>query len=150
MLKDLIRKEISSPDLVDIRKDLVDSVNKEVSDLISWCANSPVLEACNDLERLLMKAFRSLGRVRLIKYLERGGNKDNVDAQILETIEKIVENYYHIVLSGLATPELEVPVVVKKPLDIKGRIVDKGEALYLNVIQAVLLELGGYVDILRP
>ena len=149
MLRDLLRKEIGSSKPVDLTKDELESITEEVSQTIAWCSNNPIPDTCLNLYKALEKAFKGLARDRFIKSIGQY-SEESLESKLFKTADDLLIKYYRILMSGLATPELEVPVVINKSVEIKGKIRGRGIVTYLHLLEAILMKNLGFVDILVP
>jgi len=149
MLRDLLRKEISSSKPAELTKDELESINEEVSQTIAWCSTNPIPDTCLGLYKSLEKVFKGLARGRFIKSLGQY-TAESLDSRLFRTTDDILTEYYKILISGLATTDLEVPVVINRSVEIRGRVRSKGVVTYLHMLEALLLEKLGILEILVP
>jgi len=149
MLRDLLRKELSSSEPVKIAKDELELMTEEISQAVAWCSVNPLPESCMNLYRTLEELFKGLARSRFIKSLTKQ-SPQSLDHRFFRTVDDLLVRYYRILVSGLTTPELEVPVIISKGLEVRGRVRDRGVVIYLHLLEALLLENLGIVEILVP
>ncbi len=149
MLRELLKKEISSSKPVEITKEELESINEEVSQTAAWCSINPIPDTCLKLYKSLEKAFKGLARGRFIKSHGQYAS-ESLDSRLFRTADDILIKYYKILFSGLATTDLEVPVLIRRSVEIRGKIRSKGVVTYLHLLEALLMEKLGLLEILVP
>ncbi len=147
MLREFLRKELSDLEPMDIDKQLIDGIRNETLEILSWCNSNPAVHECSDYVEIVRSVVSSLPNVRLYKSLRQVPSSKSEDAKLLSRLKDSLARLYYLIFTGLIDWEGKVPVTVRRPIQLRGKVRAEGSIIYLDVAEAVQLESLGYVKI---
>ncbi len=148
MIREYLRNEISSLKPAKISKEVLESLYREIQNILDWCLSNLMLDVCTHYIGLLDDLASKLARVRLAKSVDSPIPKNSIDEEIINLSISIVERYFKLVLKGFVDSEGYVAVIVKSnDLVIDGKRLSRGAFTTLRINKALLLEKLGYIDI---
>ncbi|MCD6324028.1 MAG: hypothetical protein J7L55_02845 [Desulfurococcales archaeon] len=150
MLRDLIRKELSSATLDALSHEEVEEVSAEISDTMRWCGATPKPEICTRLEAILRTVVKSLSDARLMKQSFSAIPDKSVDSKLLSVIKNLARKYYALALSGIMTHDGKVPIKFKQAIQIGMHTFEPHSLTYIGILDALLLEELGVAEVLIP
>ncbi len=148
MLRELLRKEISSLEPADLNKEVVEKIQREVYDTLNWCSNTFEHELCKKYSKLLDKAITSLAKVRIMKSIELMPTEGSVDREVITLLDKLMVKYLDISLKGFVDHDNKVPVLIERTIEIKGKVYSKGSVIFMDLYEALLLDSLRYLKII--
>ncbi len=147
MLKELIRNEITSKELVKLGSDDLESVSREVIEGYWWCLSRLDDEVCSKYESLINEVINSLSKVRLSKALEVGVPEGSFDELLLLKLIDVVSTFYKAYFLGLVDAEGYVVVKVLRNFSLGNRVFREGSTTVLDVLSASFLKALGLVKL---
>lgn len=148
MLRELLRKEISSLEPADLNKEVVEKIQREVYDNLNWCSNNFEQELCEKYNELLDKAITSLAKVRILKSIESLPTEESIDRGVITLLDNLLIKYLDASLKGFIDHDGKVPVLIERTIEIKGKIYNKGSVIFMDILEALLLDSLKYLKII--
>ncbi len=149
-LFDVLKRELETETLISLSYNEWEEISREIRNFAMQCSESVNREACDKRLEVYKDLFKDFIKYRLYKSLKyENVPEDSIDAPFLKVIVNLVESMAKTLDEVIADEKGNVLVVVKKRIEIKGVVVNPGEAVLMNFIEAVTLNALGYVDMLR-
>ncbi len=150
MLREVIRKEITSVKLNELTYEDVDRISTELTETAKWCSVTPTPETCHTLGKVIEAALNSLSDVRLMKSTFTAPKDGSIDAKALSLAKNLVVRYYTLALSGLMTHDGKVPVKFNESVRLGRSVFERNSLTYVEALKAILLEELGVAETLLP
>ncbi len=146
----ILSRELREDDLQEITYNKLLSALVSFRDFLLKCLLERN-ETCNIVLNETLEIIKELETLRAIKALKGGKTKLSFDSNFLNIIEGIIHRYYSIMI-GFEAPYDEygrVLVKVLKNFEHNGRLLKKNNIILLDIVNAVLLESLGFIEIYR-
>ncbi len=153
MLRDLIRSELLSDKLCEITPEIVENLSKDITEALTWCLSHNEKEICLSFKNIVDEFVRAYPSLRIFKYLNTESSLqaiNTVDKEILNAMLQAVKRFFEALVKGVVMHDNTVPVVVRKEITLRGRVIPKGAFILLNASEAFILEAASYVSVLIP
>ena len=153
MLRDLIRSELLSDKLCEISPEVIENLSKDITETLSWCLSRNEREICLNFKNIVDEFVKAYPLLRIFKYLNAESSLqtiNTVDKEILNAMLQVVKRFFEALVKGAIMHDNTVPVVVRKEITLRGRVIPKGAFILLNASEALILEAASYVSVLIP
>ncbi|MCD6340405.1 MAG: hypothetical protein J7L51_00440 [Desulfurococcales archaeon] len=153
MLRDLIRSELLSDKLCEISPEVIENLSKDITETLSWCLSRNEREICLNFKNIVDEFVKAYPLLRIFKYLNAESSLqtiNTVDKEILNAMLQVVKRFFEALVKGAVMHDNTVPVVVRREITLRGRVIPKGAFILLNASEALILEAASYVSVLIP
>ncbi|UXD22219.1 hypothetical protein IPA_02675 [Ignicoccus pacificus DSM 13166] len=149
-LFDAIRRELEIGDLVSLSASQWEEIVSSYRKFATRCSESTLRDACiRRLERY-KDLFKQLFKLRVYKALDREGvSEDSIDSPLLRLILKLVEDYVSTLDEVIADERGKVYAIIKRRIQVGKVVLEPGELVLMDLMEAIALSSFGYVELLR-
>jgi len=150
LLKELIKKELTSKDLVEVSNEELEAITKFINENFWWCLSRLELESCKTFERVVNEVIELLAKVRIQKYVEQDFkiSPKSFDSHVLKKFVDAIIKFYRLSFKGQVDSDGTVQVKIKGNFRIGNRDYIENTITSLNIIEALALEILGLVEII--
>jgi len=149
-LFDALRRELETESIIPLSYNDWEEITREIRKFAMHCSEAINREACDARLEVYKKLFKDLIKYRVYKAIKyEGVPEESVDSPFLKVIVNLIDSMVKTLDEVIADERGNVLVIVKRKIEVKGVVVEPGEAVLMNFIEAVTLDAFGYVEMLR-